>query len=29
LKGIIVGGMTKMHDNEIPWGKTPLKSLMR
>ena len=21
LKGIIVGGMTKMHDNEIPWGK--------
>ena len=21
LKGIIVGGMTKMKDNEIPWGK--------
>jgi len=21
LKGIIVGGMTKMHDNEIAWGK--------
>ncbi|MEZ4876181.1 MAG: LD-carboxypeptidase [Flavobacterium sp.] len=21
LKGIIVGGMTKMNDNEIPWGK--------
>jgi muramoyltetrapeptide carboxypeptidase len=21
LKGIIVGGMTKMKDNDIPWGK--------
>ncbi|WP_282787582.1 S66 peptidase family protein [Flavobacterium croceum] len=21
LKGIIVGGMTKMRDNEVPWGK--------
>ncbi|MEI7508957.1 MAG: LD-carboxypeptidase [Flavobacterium sp.] len=25
VKGIIVGGMTKMHDNEIPWGKNPLE----
>ncbi len=25
LKGIIVGGMTKMHDNEIPWGKDALE----
>ena len=25
LKGIIVGGMTKMHDNEIPWGKNVLE----
>ena len=25
LKGIIVGGMTKMHDNEIPWGKNALE----
>lgn len=22
LKGLIVGSMTKMHDNPIPWGKT-------
>jgi muramoyltetrapeptide carboxypeptidase len=21
LKGIIVGGMTKMRDNDVPWGK--------
>ena len=21
IKGIIVGGMTKMKDNDIPWGK--------
>jgi muramoyltetrapeptide carboxypeptidase len=25
LKGIVVGGMTKMHDNEIPWGKNVLE----
>ena len=25
LKGIIVGGMTKMHDNDIPWGKDALE----
>jgi len=25
LKGIIVGGMTKMKDNEIPWGKDALE----
>jgi muramoyltetrapeptide carboxypeptidase len=25
LKGIIVGGMTKMKDNEIPWGKNALQ----
>jgi muramoyltetrapeptide carboxypeptidase len=25
LKGIIVGGMTKMKDNEIPWGKNALE----
>jgi len=25
LKGIIVGGMTKMHDNEIPWGKNAIE----
>jgi muramoyltetrapeptide carboxypeptidase len=25
LKGIIVGSMTKMHDNEIPWGKNALE----
>lgn len=25
LKGIIVGGMTKMNDNEIPWGKNALE----
>jgi muramoyltetrapeptide carboxypeptidase len=25
LKGIIVGGMTKMHDNEIPWGMNALE----
>ncbi|WP_112113124.1 S66 peptidase family protein [Flavobacterium aciduliphilum] len=25
LKGIIVGGMTKMHDNEVPWGKNALE----
>jgi muramoyltetrapeptide carboxypeptidase len=25
LKGIIVGGMTKMRDNEIPWGKNALE----
>ncbi len=25
LKGIIVGGMTKMNDNEIPWGKDALE----
>jgi len=22
LKGLVVGSFTKMHDNEIPWGKT-------
>lgn len=22
LKGLIIGGMTNMHDNEIPFGKT-------
>jgi muramoyltetrapeptide carboxypeptidase len=22
LKGLVVGGMTNMHDNEIPFGKT-------
>ena len=22
LKGMVVGSFTKMHDNEIPWGKT-------
>lgn len=25
LKGIIVGGMTKMNDNEVPWGKNALE----
>ena len=25
LKGIIVGGMTKMNDNEIPWGMNALE----
>jgi muramoyltetrapeptide carboxypeptidase len=25
LKGIIIGGMTKMKDNDIPWGKTALE----
>lgn len=25
LKGIIIGGMTKMRDNDIPWGKTALE----
>ena len=25
LKGIIVGGMTSMNDNEIPWGKDALE----
>lgn len=25
LKGIIVGGMTKMNDNDIPWGKDALQ----
>jgi len=25
LKGIIVGSMTKMNDNEIPWGKNALE----
>lgn len=25
LKGIIVGGMTSMNDNEIPWGKNALE----
>ncbi|MFN3757194.1 MAG: LD-carboxypeptidase [Flavobacterium sp.] len=25
LKGIIVGGMTKMNDNDIPWGKNALE----
>ena len=22
LKGLVVGSFIKMHDNEIPWGKT-------
>jgi len=25
LKGIVVGAMTKMNDNEIPWGKNALE----
>jgi muramoyltetrapeptide carboxypeptidase len=25
LKGIIVGGMTKMNDNEIPWGRNAME----
>ena len=25
LKGIIVGGMTSMNDNDIPWGKDALE----
>jgi len=25
LKGLIVGGMTDMHDNNVPFGKTPYK----
>ena len=25
LKGIVVGGMTKMKDNDIPWGKNALE----
>ena len=25
LKGIIVGGMTKMKDNEVPWGKNAVE----
>lgn len=25
IKGIVVGGMTKMKDNEIPWGKDALQ----
>ena len=25
LKGIIVGGMTSMNDNDIPWGKNALE----
>ena len=25
LKGIVVGAMTKMNDNDIPWGKNALE----
>ena len=25
LKGIVVGGMTKMKDNEVPWGKNAVE----
>ncbi len=25
LKGIVIGGMTKMKDNEVPWGKNALE----
>ena len=25
LKGIVVGSMTKMKDNDIPWGKNALQ----
>jgi muramoyltetrapeptide carboxypeptidase len=25
VKGIIVGSMSKMRDNEIPWGKTAVQ----
>ena len=25
LKGIIIGGMTSMKDNEVPWGKNALE----
>ena len=25
LKGIVVGGMVKMKDNDIPWGKNVLE----
>lgn len=25
LKGIVIGGMTKMNDNEIPWGRNALE----
>jgi muramoyltetrapeptide carboxypeptidase len=25
LKGIMIGGMTKMKDNEVPWGKNALE----
>lgn len=25
IKGLIVGGMTQMHDNDIPWGKDALE----
>jgi muramoyltetrapeptide carboxypeptidase len=27
IKGIVVGSMTKMKDNDIPWVKMPLKLL--
>jgi muramoyltetrapeptide carboxypeptidase len=27
IKGIVVGSMTKMKDNDIPWGKKLLKLL--
>jgi muramoyltetrapeptide carboxypeptidase len=25
IKGIVVGSMYKMRDNDIPWGKMPFK----
>ena len=28
LSGLIVGGMTKMHDNRIPFGKTAQEIVM-
>ncbi|MCK5814903.1 MAG: LD-carboxypeptidase [Flavobacteriaceae bacterium] len=28
LKGLLVGGMTQMHDNEIPFGKTAAKIII-
>jgi len=25
IKGVIIGGMTEMNDNDIPWGKNALE----
>ena len=28
LKGLIIGGMTKMHDNEVPYGKNVIEIIL-